>query len=429
MTCFGAAMNSKSRLIYRVCIAVLISMFASFTNAKTIYVEPADGSPSGTGTFEDPYQSLAIALDETMPGDTVQMRGGRYFLPQTVRINKSGEPDNRITLMSYPGEWATLDGSEFTVFDEDAVDNTILRLSDVAHWSFKNFSLTRAPSFGIWIANFSNNILFENMRVHRNGNTGVQISSGANNILVLNVDSYQNFDRATNGQDSDGFAAKFFVGENIVFRACRAWGNSDDGWDFWMAGPDSGITVENSYAYKNGYDIWDIGPDFEGDGNGFKLGRDEGSHVLRNNLSWGHPRRGFDDNSNTSGVTLYNNTAYNNEISFRFDSGARHVLRNNLAFGGTELLNTANDDSANSWNSGVTIDSSDFVSLDDSLARGERNGSGNLPISNFLKLRKDSDAVDRGEDVGLSFNGRAPDLGAIESDFYVPRVPLELILR
>ena len=105
------------------------------------------------------------------------------------------------------------------------------------------------------------------------------------------------------------------------------------------------------------------------------------------------------------------------------------MLRNNLAFGGTELLSTANDDSANSWNSEVTIDSSDFVSLDDSLARGERIGAGDLPISNFLKLRDDSDAVDRGKDVGLSFNGRAPDLGAIESDFYVPIVPLDLILR
>ena len=408
-------MNSKSRLIYRVCIVFLIGTFASLANAKIIYVEPADDSPSGTGTFEDPYESLATALDEAMPGDTVQMREGRYFLPQTVRISKSGELGNRITLMSYPGEWATLDGSEFTVFDEDAVDNSILRLSGAAHWSFKNFSISRAPSFGISMINSSNNILLENMRVHRNGNTGVNISSGSNNILVLNVDSYQNFDRATNGQNADGFAAKFSVGENIVFRACRAWANSDDGWDFWMAGPDSEITVENSYAYNNGYDIWDFGPNFEGNGNGFKLGRGEGRHVLRNNLSWGHPARGFDDNNNTSGVTLFNNTSYNNEVSFRFDSGARHMLRNNLAFGGTELLSTANDDSANSWNSDVTIDSSDFVSLDDSLARGDRIGSGDLPISNFLRLRDDSDAVDRGKDVGLSFNGQAPDLGAIES--------------
>ena len=63
----------------------------------------------------------------------------------------------------------------------------------------------------------------------------------ANDNLILNVDSFANYDPAKHGENADGFAAKFRdLGPGNVFRGCRSFGNSDDGWDFWAAA--NGVT-------------------------------------------------------------------------------------------------------------------------------------------------------------------------------------------
>jgi len=69
----------------------------------------------------------------------------------------------------------------------------------------------------------------------------------------------------------------------------------------------------------------------------------------------------------------------------------------------------------------------DFVSLDDPSMTvtgkdlstipgmlGPRNADGSLPYVDFLKLKKGSRAIDKGEDLGFPFVGDAPDLGAFE---------------
>ena len=45
---------------------------------------------------------------------------------------------------------------------------------------------------------------------------------------------------------------------------------------------------------------------------------------------------------------------------------------------------------------------------------GPRNADGSLPNVGFLKLKKGSRAIDKGEDLGFPFVGKAPDLGAFE---------------
>jgi hypothetical protein len=54
------------------------------------------------------------------------------------------------------------------------------------------------------------------------------------------------------------------------------------------------------------------------------------------------------------------------------------------------------------------------MSLDYSGAAGPRNADGSLPTINFLKLAAGSDLIDKGVNVGLPYNGTAPDLGAYE---------------
>jgi hypothetical protein len=58
---------------------------------------------------------------------------------------------------------------------------------------------------------------------------GIFITSGADN-LVLNCDSHHNYDPLEDGGNADGFGCHS-AGEGNVLRGCRAWENSDDGFD------------------------------------------------------------------------------------------------------------------------------------------------------------------------------------------------------
>jgi hypothetical protein len=70
----------------------------------------------------------------------------------------------------------------------------------------------------------------------------------------------------------------------------------------------------------------------------------------------------------------------------------------------------------NSWQDGLSAANDDFVSVDTSLLKGPRKADGSLPDIDYFKLVPGSDLINAGVDVGLPYNGPAPDLGAFESD-------------
>jgi parallel beta-helix repeat protein len=134
-----------------------------------------------------------------------------------------------------------------------------------------------------------NHNVIEGCVAHDNGDTGIHVGGTAQGTQVINCDSYRNYDAEEHGQDADGFGAKFDVGAGTLFRGCRAWNNSDDGYDFW-----------------------------EANANGFKLGRDnqsgspEGRHVLLGCAAFANAGHGFDENANAAGVLILNCTSWNN---------------------------------------------------------------------------------------------------------------------
>jgi hypothetical protein len=69
---------------------------------------------------------------------------------------------------------------------------------------------------------------------------------------------------------------------------------------------------------------------------------------------------------------------------------------------------------SNSWQNGLSVSASGFVSLDPALAQAPRNADYSLPTNDFARLAAGSDLIDAGINVGLPFNGAAPDLGAYE---------------
>jgi hypothetical protein len=54
------------------------------------------------------------------------------------------------------------------------------------------------------------------------------------------------------------------------------------------------------------------------------------------------------------------------------------------------------------------------VSVDTTGIRGARYSDGSLPTLTYLRLKTGSDLIDVGVNIGIAYNGPAPDLGAFE---------------
>jgi len=371
-------------------------------NGSDFFVSP-DGNDNNDGTINSPFKTIEKAMGQAQPGDTIFLRGGLYVYSQTIRITKSGVSENPITLCSYQEEVPILD------FQNVGVDDSGIRL-DGSYWHLRGFTIQYAGHNGLR-ATGSDNIM-EQLVTRSNGDTGLHLTNPASCNLVLNCDSYFNYDPEEHGQDADGFGAKFDIGEGNLFKGCRAWNNSDDGFDFWEAG--NGVTVEDCWSFYNGDNIWED-PLFAGNANGFKLGHGSGGHVLIRCLAYDHRHHGIDVNGNLTGVQVYNCTCAASEgKNFYFDEHSdTHRLRNNLSHLGSVLIYEEINHDYNSWN-GFTVSDSDFVTLDPNGLDGPRKPDGGLPKMGFLRLSPTSSLIDAGIDVGLVFEGDAPDLGAFE---------------
>jgi len=98
------------------------------------------------------------------------------------------------------------------------------------------------------------------------------------------------------------------------------------------------------------------------------------------------------------------------------------TFKNNISYQGlsSNSIRAVATQTTNSWQSPFVVDASDFVSLDTSVLRGPRNANGSLPSINFMKLAQGSDMINGGTNVGLPYNGSAPDLGYDESNYTFP---------
>lgn len=400
------------------------------------FVSPT-GNDANPGTIDLPFATVTKAVSLANPGNLIYVRGGTYLPTQTIVVNRSGTPGNLIKLWAYPGEQPVLD---FVNQPYGSANRGFLFTTSGNYWHVKGLEIVRAGDNAIKVE--SSHCTFELLTLHHNGDSGLQIgfahetsNPGANLaafITVLNCDSYLNYDSDNRGSDADGFAAKLHCGQGIVFMGCRAWGNSDDGWDLFET--DASVVISNCWTWHNGdaalYNV--VGGSFQGNGNGFKLGGNgtggssEGVHyvyrcVSFNNNFPGRTRHGFDQNSHKGGNVVQHCVAWNNLYNYFFEDGAGSnplEFKNNISFAGGQGNGVAQFPAGvveqnNSWNLPVSASAADFTDLTEAAAAAPRNPDGSLP-SGFARLVAGSDLVDRGGNLGQPFTGSAPDLGPFE---------------
>ncbi|MBN2547328.1 MAG: right-handed parallel beta-helix repeat-containing protein [Spirochaetes bacterium] len=377
------------------------------------YVSTTGKDSTNTGTIDSPFATITKAMTLVKPGDCIYLRAGVYSYTSTINTNKSGFKNNYICIWAYQDEIPVLD------FSGIGASSNALRIRH-DYWYIKGLTIRYTTYNAIKIDSASYNLIV-NCVVHDNGDTGIQIGgTGSSYNSVINCDSYRNYDPEEHGQDADGFGAKFEIGQGNYFYGCRAWNNSDDGWDFWMA--PKRVIIENCWAFSNGINLWGDTA-FEGNGNGIKLGGNyiAASHIVRNCLAFNNANKGFDQNNNTGPLTLYNNTSWHNGKNYGFwlsPTSGTNTLKNNISFEGqiADQLKYISISETNSWQ-GFTVTSDDFISLDTNLALAVRQSNGGLPDNGFLRLAASSDMINQGTDVGLPFKGTKPDLGAFEIEY------------
>jgi hypothetical protein len=413
-----------------VTVTLPVSMWTSF------YVAP-NGSNSNPGSKEQPFATIQRAQDAVEPGDTVFIRGGTYLMPAdgiaayelsnvyacVTRLTKSGTSAKRIHYFAYPGEQPVFDfsqvrpeGKRVSAFWVNAswlhirgLEVTGVQVTIVGHTQSECFS------------NSGSNNIFERLDMHDNMAIGFFSRAGGNN-LILNCDAYRNCDPVSDGGyggNVDGFGSHYSNpgdGPN-TFRGCRAWYNSDDGYDCINDGERT--IFEHCWAFYNGYSYESPSDAFHsrGDGNGFKAGGYGANpavssipnpvprNVIEFCLSVRNKASGFYANHHAGGNDWYNNTAYYNGNNYNMLNveaaagasnmsdvpGYDHVLSSNLGYKprSNELVNINKPRCTlvnNSFEPLLTFTDGDFLSLQYSELEAPRKADGSLPDINFMRL-------------------------------------------
>ncbi|KAI7330462.1 hypothetical protein KC315_g5667 [Hortaea werneckii] len=346
----------------------------------TYHVAPT-GSDGAAGTLAAPFRSIQVAVDKVSAGDTIYLRGGTYSPPTNIQIKKSGTSSARITLAAYQ--------SEVPIVDGEALKGTPAELGgSIAR---KDRGVLHIEGASVYASDSSDNI-FQQLVTRQNYETGFQLQGSSANNQILYLDSYGNRDPRKNGESADGLGIKEGSGSGNLVNGARLWNNVDDGLDFWEF--TSAITVVDTVAWGNGFNRWDF-DDFQGDGNGFKLGGGESSaanHQVSNSIAFENAAKGFTDNKQPGNFNLKRNTAWNNgEVGFQTTTSVS-ALTNNIAASNAESssnsaqvsLSRSTTQSGNSWQGSVTWNDAAFKSVDTSLVQGKRDSSGRIAASDFL---------------------------------------------
>ena len=407
---------------------VLWAIAGSTASAQNSWYVSPTGDDAAVGSLAEPFATIQRAQQSAMPGDTVFVRGGIYRMTEAaigrrrgifariVVLDKSGAEGQPITYRAYADEKPVFDCSAVKPLNQRVsafyVSGSWLHLIGLDVTGVQVTMKTHTQS--ICFESQGSHNIFERLTMHDGQAIGIYHVRGSDNLFV-NCDAWNNWDFTSEdgkGGNVDGFGCHPTKGSTgNIFRGCRAWHNSDDGYDCITAS--EAVTFENCWAMFNG-----LSADGKklADGNGFKAGgygsapasnvpRPVPRHIVRGCLAVGNKSSGFYANHHPGGGDWIDNRAYRNGANYnmlgrladnRTDiDGTGHKLMNNFSYGGRRDLVSINraecELAGNSFDQPQMLTDSDFISLDETELLKPRQANGDLPKIQFLQ-RKPVDA-------------------------------------
>ncbi len=286
-------------------------------------------SDTWPGVLDQPLCTIDKGISLLQPGDILLVRKGSY---PSFAISKSGTAGKYITISGYYGEmplissgrgielvgvsYVVVRGFEVTGIVGDWAGGITLRdtSSAVPNYNIiednKVHDNTYANMSGIKVSEGSYNKILHN-EVYNNYYDGIRVASDSHPVTENEIGYNTVYNNKLAVGDSDGIGlfgtgvTRTYIHDNIVHD------NADDGIDTWNS--TYNVIIGNISYNHNG----------AGNGNGFKMGGDNGGHnTVKNNIAYNNKARGFDSNG-SGGNTYYNNVAYNNGGYGFQDSGRR----------------------------------------------------------------------------------------------------------
>ncbi len=354
----------------RLTLIALLLPLSLLSPAACLYMAPW-GDDTSNGSMDRPFATLNRAQQALEAGDTLYIRGGVYRvgMEQISRqqsnyaivfdLSKSGTPEAPIAYLGYPGEQP--------VFDFSEVRPEGMRVA--AFWLSGSWLHLRGFEIvGVQVTvkghtqsecisvRGSSHCVLEQLSMHDGMGIGYYHKAGSCN-LVLNCDAYNNYDAFSEGEKGgnvDGFGGHVLspADSGNVLRGCRAWYNSDDGFD--LINNHAAFSIEDCWSFLNGYQ-----PGTQlaaGDGAGFKSGgygmnRERPArspavipaNIVSGCLAWHNRQQGFYANHHLGGLVLRDNISIANPSNYnmlcrqspglppRDVPGYGHVLEGNLS--------------------------------------------------------------------------------------------------
>lgn len=383
--------------------------------ATTYYVSSSTGNDSNPGTTTSaPWKSMSkVNSTSFSPGDSVLLRRGDIWINEPLIVPSSGTKANPITFGAYgSGPRPILDGDnrEHWAGLVRALEKSWIIIQDMEIRNVgKQCVYVEAPSTGVIVRNchiHTNSVegymlvsvraldtlggvtefTFDNNLVHDGKWNGIRLNGGVTNSTISNNTFHTLYHHGIDAYPAGVNNSGLRIFGNDIYRI-------NNGGIYLPA-------TDNSEIYENDiHDDWKDGrPSVSSEKSiGIKLDdhvRGGSNNVIRNNRIWNITKA---DSNNyalwiagSSNNAVYNNTIYNSYRTVLIERNPGLMLENNLAYGNAH-------DTAALRNFG-----SDPMFV---------NPTGSEPD---FRLRPGSPAIDAGVNVGLPFNGPAPDLGADE---------------
>lgn len=355
---------------------------------RAFYVA-VDGDDSDNGSFATPWATWQKGVNEALPGDTIYVRGGVYYITGNdnfVRVDPdawggaigaSGTAERPIRFFAYPSDF--LSGNIpildcHNAYETYETNFSCFGLNMVEYWHLKGLRVRNAYQRGVasrrpqgFGATNSVNLTFEKCTAQNIEARGFYFESGfwntwdaeyadplnpvystwSNDITrFIDCDAFDICD-GINNSSGDGFKCGNYYGGEMHFIRCRAWYYSDDGFDPSGAGR---RVFDSCWAVPtNKYES------IRAEGNGFKtsgIGADQVGHVptgyewvkVTNCIAADCFGIGFYNNLEAiyGDGDIQNNAKYYNNLAYQCFSGfgdSYHygitrttVLRNNISY-------------------------------------------------------------------------------------------------
>jgi hypothetical protein len=390
---------------------IAIVLLSASVYAADFYISPT-GDDNNAGTLEQPFASITMAQSIANAGDTVYILGGTYtdFAIANSDSNYNYVHDITKSGITYKG-YSTEDTPIFD-FSNVTTEKRVcaFRIAETA----KEVTISNIKVTGVKVGEQKQSecfringiVEFNQVSCYNNEANGFYFT-GAGGGACINCDAYNNIaPTALATENTDGFGAH--GSNNVLFKNCRSWNNSDDGFDC--------ISCKGSNIFDN---CWAFDMNAGGNGNGFKVGGGTKTgnnvpiHIVSHCLSVNNSGHGFYANHQPGRAAIWTyNTAYNNAhgnynmlerispADLTDMAGTREILHYNIAYKGIDIEQAnlpAENAVYNSWTKeGAIVDDTDFQSLDASELAKPRKQDGSLPDVTFMHLASDSDLVGLG---------------------------------